>query len=90
MFKYLVACRGEKKVVTTDDKTDIVASIRAKFHIDSASTIKIQAWSTEWEDFIDVEDDEKLPDSCKLNVTVEIAAVVLHDWQSTDSPLQHR
>lgn len=86
MFKYLVACLGKKKIVEVEDKAALNEMISKKFDIQPTSSICVQAWNAEWEDYVDVEDVEDLPDSCKLNVTVESTAVIVHNQDLEGTP----
>ena len=70
MFEYLVTCAGKKKKVLVNEKEEIYGEIIATFKLDPQSELELQAWDCTWEDYVDVDDVESLPDSCKLNASL--------------------
>ena len=68
MFEYLVACLGDKKIVSVQVKENLDDRIREKFGVSTSAELLIQSWTEKYEDFVDVDDVNSLPDSGKLSV----------------------
>ena len=68
MFEYLVACLGYKKIVSVQVKENLQDRIRERFGVSTSAELLIQLWNEKYEDFVDVDDVNSLPDSGKLSV----------------------
>ena len=68
MFEYLVACLGHKKIVSVQVKENLQDRIRERFGVSTSAELLIQSWNEKYEDFVDVDDVNSLPDSGKLSV----------------------
>ena len=66
----------KKKVISVADKKELSDKIRNTFIIPETSDFVVQQYSQEWDDFIDVDDFDSLPEKCKLNVTVCTSVVI--------------
>ena len=80
MLEYLVSCVGKKKRISVEKKSDISQKIMEVFQLAPSCEDKLtlQAWDSKWEEYVDVDDVDSLPDSCKLAATVQLASFFLH------------
>ena len=68
MFEYLVAYFPHKKIVSVEVKENLQDRIREIFRVPTSAELLIQSWNEKYEDFVDVDDVNSLPDSGKLSV----------------------
>ena len=54
------------------------------------TSLTLQAWDSKWEEYVDVDDVDSLPDSCKLAATVQLASVTILQCPQDSSDLGAR
>ncbi|XP_013384960.1 uncharacterized protein LOC106154938 isoform X2 [Lingula anatina] len=65
-FSYLVDCGGHKKVIKIEKKADIYSEIKEAFNLLPETSLTLQVFNHEWEDFIDIDFLEDLPNKGKV------------------------
>ena len=77
MFKYLVSCNGKRKEIQAKTKGEVKDLVRTSFQIPAGTNIVIQSWDKEWEEYVDVDDLDCLPDRCKINAILDTVIPVI-------------
>ena len=71
-YVYLVKCAGSRKIIKCASKTlvCIADAIQQRFAINPTQRMIVQKISQEWNEFIDVESDDDIPEGGKLEVVL--------------------
>jgi hypothetical protein len=70
MYEYFVICNGQKKVICIEEKENLVGEIRKKFNVENETGVKLSVYNEKWGEYVDQDDGDDLPDSCKIAATL--------------------
>jgi hypothetical protein len=70
MFRYHVTLGSDKKVVNVESRRALSQVLRQEFSVGDKQ-ITLQAWDVEFEDWVNVQDTETLPEKGKLLILIK-------------------
>ena len=71
-LQYHIQCVGKKKIIKVDGKQQVHAAIIKEFALNQETQLSLQYYDAAWEDWVDVDNLDQLPEKGKLQATVVI------------------
>ncbi|KAK3889739.1 hypothetical protein Pcinc_006304 [Petrolisthes cinctipes] len=71
-LQYHVTCVGKKKIIKVEEKQQVPTTIIREFSLDQLSELSVQYFDAAWDDWIDVNSLDQLPERAKLQATAKI------------------
>ncbi|KAK3891255.1 hypothetical protein Pcinc_004852 [Petrolisthes cinctipes] len=73
VHQYHVLCVGKKKIVEVEEKKQVPSAIVKEFNINHEGELSLQYFDSSWDDWLDVDNLEQLPDKAKLQATIVLS-----------------
>lgn len=71
--QYHILCVGKKKIVKVEEKKQVPSAIVTEFNINHEGEVSLQYFDSSWDDWVDVDNLEQLPDKAKLQATIVLS-----------------